>query len=130
MPKAEKAKKEPKPKVEKPKKEKKEKKEKKAKDPNAPKRAQGAYMFFCKDKREEIKTQHPGEGVAVIGAALGKAWKELDDNEKKPYQAQAEKDKARYAKEMAAYSSKGKADKDDDGDAGEEDGDEEDEEDD
>ncbi len=35
------------------------------KDPNAPKKPCGAYMWFCKDKREEVKAENPGEEVSV-----------------------------------------------------------------
>jgi hypothetical protein len=105
MPKAEK--KEAKPvkekKAAKPVKEKKEKKEKKVKDPNAPKGPLGAYMFFCKDKRESVKAKHADWGVAEIGRELGGMWKALTDKDKKKYEDQAAKDKDRYKKEMEKY---------------------------
>lgn len=58
-------------------------------------------MFFCAAKRPELKEQFPDLKVTEMASKLGAAWKELDDKEKKPYQDQAEKDKARYAKECA-----------------------------
>ncbi|KAG1667887.1 hypothetical protein FOA52_013647 [Chlamydomonas sp. UWO 241] len=78
-------------------------KAKKDKDPNHPKRALGAYMFFCADKREAVKTEFPGLKVTEMASKMGSMWKEMDDAAKKPYQAKAEKDKIRYAKDMESY---------------------------
>ncbi|WIA30031.1 hypothetical protein OEZ86_000126 [Tetradesmus obliquus] len=84
----------------------KEKKEKKAKDPNAPKKNMGAYMWFCKDKRGEVKEAHPDWGVAEIGKEMGALWKKITDKDKKKYEAEAAKDKERYEKEMKSYKPK------------------------
>lgn len=68
-----------------PKKEKatKAKKEKKEKDPNAPKKPSGAYIFFCNDKRAEVKKANPEFGVAESGRELGSMWKSATDDDKK-----------------------------------------------
>lgn len=84
----------------------KEKKEKKAKDPNAPKKPMGAYMWFCKDKRAEVKEKHPSWGVAEIGKEMGAQWKAISDKDKKKYEEQAAKDKERYEKDMKSYKPK------------------------
>ncbi|KAF8235869.1 hypothetical protein L208DRAFT_1254726 [Tricholoma matsutake] len=73
------------------------------KDPKAPKRALSAYMFFSQDWRERIKTENPDAGFGEVGKLLGAKWKELDDEEKKPYVEQAAQDKARAEEEKAAY---------------------------
>ncbi|KAJ7682888.1 high mobility group box domain-containing protein [Mycena rosella] len=73
------------------------------KDPNAPKRALSAYMFFSQDWRERIKTENPEAGFGEVGKLLGAKWKELDDEEKKPYVDQAAKDKTRAEDEKNAY---------------------------
>lgn len=83
--------------------EKKEKKEKKEKDPNAPKRPLSGYMYFAKHHREELKKTEPGLSLGEVGKACGAAWSKLDDKAKAPFQKEAEKDKARYEKEKAAY---------------------------
>ncbi|KAJ7619508.1 high mobility group box domain-containing protein [Roridomyces roridus] len=75
------------------------------KDPNAPKRALSAYMFFSQDWRERIKTENPEAGFGEVGKLLGAKWKELDDEEKKPYVEQAAKDKTRAEDEKLAYDS-------------------------
>ncbi|KAG6901932.1 hypothetical protein C0995_006454, partial [Termitomyces sp. Mi166 len=72
-------------------------------DPKAPKRALSAYMFFSQDWRERIKAENPDAGFGEVGKLLGAKWKELDDEEKKPYLEQAAKDKTRAEEEKAAY---------------------------
>lgn len=52
------------------------------KDPNAPKKPSGAYIFFCNDKRGEVKQGNPEYGVAQIGKELGARWKEVTDKDK------------------------------------------------
>lgn len=53
------------------------------KDPDAPKKPSGAYIFFCGDKRAEVKKANPEFGVAQIGKELGAMWKEVTDEDKK-----------------------------------------------
>ena len=100
------------------------------KDPMAPKKPSGAYIFFCNDKRGEVKKANPEYGVAQIGKELGAMWKDVTDKDKEvrpsegtvrlvfawldcfvllncwcslqKYFKQAEKDKERYTKEAAA----------------------------
>jgi hypothetical protein len=76
------------------------------KDKNAPKRALSAYMFFSQDWRERIKTENPDAGFGEVGKLLGAKWKELDDDEKKPYVELAAKDKTRAENDKAAYEGK------------------------
>ncbi|KAE9387035.1 hypothetical protein BT96DRAFT_838275, partial [Gymnopus androsaceus JB14] len=68
-----------------------------------PKRALSAYMFFSQDWRERIKAENPDAGFGEVGKLLGAKWKELDDEEKKPYVEQAAKDKERAEEEKEAY---------------------------
>ncbi|KAI0370908.1 hypothetical protein BV20DRAFT_943006 [Pilatotrama ljubarskyi] len=78
-------------------------KAKSKKDPKAPKRALSAYMFFSQDWRERIKAENPDAGFGEIGKLLGAKWKELDEEEKKPYIDQAAADKARAEQEKSDY---------------------------
>ncbi|KAJ3993138.1 high mobility group box domain-containing protein, partial [Lentinula boryana] len=73
------------------------------KDPKAPKRALSAYMFFSQDWRERIKAENPDAGFGEVGKLLGAKWKELDEEEKKPYIEQAARDKERAEEEKTAY---------------------------
>ncbi|WFD35550.1 Non-histone chromosomal protein 6 [Malassezia cuniculi] len=81
-------------------------KTKSKKDPAAPKRPLSAYMFFSQDWRERIKAENPDAGFGDVGRLLGTKWKEMNDDEKKPYLDMAEKDKARAEAEKAAYANK------------------------
>ncbi|KAI0085590.1 high mobility group box domain-containing protein [Irpex rosettiformis] len=73
------------------------------KDPKAPKRALSAYMFFSQDWRERVKAENPDAGFGEIGKLLGARWKELSDEEKKPYIEQAARDKDRAEQEKKDY---------------------------
>lgn len=93
------------------------KKEKKEKDKDAPKRGKTGYLFFCQEKRDEAKNEC-GEDAkqSEIMKMLGEMWKELNDEEKEPYQEKAKEDKDRYNEEMKNYvpkegTGKGKAKK-------------------
>ena len=86
-----------------------------------PKKPLNAYMWFCSDKREELKGK--GFSNTEILRELGRLWKELSDKKKKPYVKKAEEDKERYQDEMKDYvpteeekaEKKGKAKKTSDG---------------
>ena len=83
------------------------------KDPEAPKRPKSAYLFFCADKREEIKEGLDEPTPKDVMAELGSKWAELkeaaegDDKKAKKdmtkYTKQAVDDKERYTTEMEAY---------------------------
>jgi hypothetical protein len=90
----------------------KKKRKSKKKDPNAPKRGKSAYIFFCADKRAEVKEEmgEMGDDVKAteVTSRLGELWNELkeDDDradEMKVYVAQAAEDKARYLAAMEEY---------------------------
>ena len=89
--------------------EKKEEKRKKIKDDNKPKRAKSSYIYFCQEKRSELKKEF-GNSTKEITSELGRLWKELKDNEEmveeyKKYQDMACNDKLRYVQEMEEYNS-------------------------
>jgi len=76
-----------------------------AKDPRKPKRAKSAYIYFCSAMRATVKAELGDDAKATeVTRALGARWKQLSDEEKKPYQESADEDKKRYAREMAEYS--------------------------
>ena len=76
------------------------------KDPAAPKRPLSAYMFFSQDWRERVKAENPDAGFGDVGHLLGTKWKEMNEDEKKPYIEMANKDKERAETEKAAYANK------------------------
>jgi len=81
------------------------------KNPNAPKRPLSAYMFFSQDWRERIKTENPEAGFGEIGKLLGAKWKEMEEEDKKPYNEQAAADKVRAEREKEALVTKKKEEK-------------------
>jgi len=87
-------------------------KRKAKKEKKGPKRALSAYMFFCKAKRSDTKESNPKASFAEIGKMLGDQWQKMDEDEKKPFAKQNEKDKERYAKEKAEFPEEDDADDD------------------
>jgi hypothetical protein len=77
------------------------KRRKRVKDPSAPKRALSAFFFFCQEERASVKSKYPSYGVGDIAKELGKRWEVC--TQKPKFEALAQKDKARYEKEMAEY---------------------------
>jgi hypothetical protein len=78
------------------------------KDPAVPKKASSAYIYFCKDKRPEVKEALIEEGnekpsLGDVAKKLGDMWKKVGPKTKAKYEAMAAKDKARYEAEMAEY---------------------------
>ncbi|GLH14111.1 Uncharacterized protein GBIM_18520 [Gryllus bimaculatus] len=79
------------------------KRRKHMKDPNAPKRSLSAFFWFCNDERSKVKAMNPEFGVGEIAKELGRRWSDCSPEVKSKYEAMAEKDKARYDREMTAY---------------------------
>jgi len=63
-------------------------------------------MYFSIETRPSIIKKNPTIAFGEVGKEIGAAWGKLSDAQKKPYQAQADKDKARYDREMAKYKPK------------------------
>jgi len=78
------------------------------KDPNRPKRPQSAYFYFVGKERELAKKR--GEDISRVAEwtkAISGKWRELTDDDKKPFDVLAKKDKARYEEQMASYKGPG-----------------------
>ena len=89
---------------------KKTKKIKKKKDPNAPKKAQNAYLLFCNDAKPKLKEQ--GLEFGELNSTLGKNWKNISEEEKDKYTKLAKEDKVRFMDEMETYKSSSSSDDD------------------
>lgn len=85
------------------------KKRKQIKDPNAPKRSLSAFFWFSNDERGKVKAQNPEYGVGDIAKELGRRWADATQETKKKFEDLADKDKARYEKEMTAYKKRNNA---------------------
>lgn len=78
------------------------------KDPNAPKRALSAFFWFCHDERPAVRSVNPDLKVGDIAKELGRRWAEVSPDVKRKYEAMADRDKARYEREMEVYKEHGK----------------------
>ena len=78
-------------------------KRKKRRDPDAPKRSVSAYVFFGHSERPKIQEENPDIEFKDVGRKLGERWRNLAADERAKFEVLAQKDRDRYAKEMAAY---------------------------
>ena len=71
------------------------------KEAGQPKNARSAYVYFCEVSRPSIapKGTHPAETMKL----LGRKWQMLSEEDRKPFEAKHEKDKARYEIEMKEW---------------------------
>ena len=71
------------------------------KEAGQPKNARSAYVYFCEVSRPSIapKGTHPAETMKL----LGRKWQRLSEEDRKPFEAKHEKDKARYEIEMKEW---------------------------
>lgn len=58
------------------------------------------YVIFSNTKRAEVKQKNPSLSPKQILTLLGKLWRELSDDDKKPYKDLAEEDRERYKREI------------------------------
>lgn len=73
------------------------------KDGNMPKKAQSAYMLFAADERPKVVAANPNLKVTEVMGHIGKAWKDLSADGKKPYVDKAKKLSDEHAKVAAKY---------------------------
>jgi hypothetical protein len=86
---------------------KKKKKVVKKKIEGAPKQATNAYMYFQSAQREQIKKDNPTlKTLPQMAKKMGEIWKGMNEEEKKPYQELAGKDKIRYENEKKVFTEK------------------------
>ncbi|CAI5732465.1 unnamed protein product [Hyaloperonospora brassicae] len=78
-------------------------KPRKKKDKNAPKRALSAFMFFSNDIRDTVKKEMPELQFLEISSEIGRRWKKITDEERRPYDELAAADKRRYMEEKEDY---------------------------
>ena len=71
--------------------------------PKGPKRAQSSYMFFCAEKREELKEEEPDLKGSEIMKRLGSMWRDLDEEGKSKYETLALNDKTRYKNDLETF---------------------------
>ncbi|KAF7728738.1 hypothetical protein EC973_005575 [Apophysomyces ossiformis] len=78
-------------------------KKKRHRHPTAPKHPMSGFLFFLAAVRPQVARHFPGSTVGPISKAIASQWREMSDEERIPWLQKAELDKARYAREMQAY---------------------------
>ena len=83
-------------------------KKRKERDPNAPKRARTAFNFFLDSFREDYKLQNPdAKGVVGVTKAGSEKWKNMNAEEKVPFEEQARVARDIYTKAKQEYDDAG-----------------------
>jgi len=74
------------------------------KDENAPKRPLSGYMEWLRSVREELVDEiGDSQDVTKVSKLAGQRWKQMEDEEKEPWNAKAARGKKKYLKALAAY---------------------------
>jgi len=60
-------------------------------------------MFFAEHIRPDVKKENAELKFGEIGKIIGERWKKVTEDDKKNFNAMAEKDKERYKKELEAW---------------------------
>jgi len=78
-----------------------------ARDANKPKRPGTAFMLFMGDFRKEMAGKEPEGGVAALAKLGGERWRNMTEEDKKPYVEKQNVEKIRYEANMEDYRRKG-----------------------
>ncbi|XP_057521584.1 high mobility group B protein 13-like [Amaranthus tricolor] len=80
------------------------KKTRKEKDPLKPKQPMSAYLMYSKERQSDLL----GEGNKLPEASkiIGEEWKNMSEEQKKPYEEIAKENKEKYLQEMEIYKQK------------------------
>ena len=62
------------------------------------------WIYFCKEKRNEIKEKYPDLKFNEIPKYISAIWKNLSETDKRPYHTLYQKDKERYEKAVKLLS--------------------------
>jgi len=73
-----------------------------------PKKARSGYMWFCKENRPVQVDAHPDARFGEITKLMAKAWSEMSDDSKQPYQDLHMLDKERFSDEMSELKATGR----------------------
>ena len=74
----------------------------KERDPNMPKRPTNAYLLYCEMNKERIRQT----GSLDVTRDLAEGWKNLNEQDRKPYYKLYSEDRERYQMEMEIYNKK------------------------
>ena len=79
------------------------KKQKKTIDINKPKRPLTAFMRYSATRRSVIRNENPQHSMIDISKIIGEEWRNLSDDDKRPFHDAAEKDHDIYKVKKKAY---------------------------
>jgi hypothetical protein len=71
-----------------------------------PKRPLSAFFLFMQEGRPDVKKRMPNAPVQDISKELGSIWRNMSDDEKRPFLDKNEKRKVKYAGERARWEKK------------------------
>ncbi|RWS28828.1 transcription factor Sox-17-alpha-A-like isoform X1 [Leptotrombidium deliense] len=74
-----------------------------ARDANKPKRPGTAFMLFMGDFRKEMAGKEPEGGVAALAKLGGERWRNMTEEDKRPYVEKQNDEKLRYEVSMEEY---------------------------
>lgn len=74
-----------------------------ARDANKPKRPGTAFMLFMADFRKEMAGKEPEGGVAALAKLGGERWRNMTEEDKRPYVERQNEEKIRYEASMEEY---------------------------
>ncbi|XP_020224365.1 high mobility group B protein 13 [Cajanus cajan] len=80
------------------------KKNKKEKDPLKPKHPMSAYFMFTNDRRPALAAEN--KTMLEVTQITAEEWKKMIDDERRPYEEMAKRNKEKYVLEMEAYKQK------------------------
>ncbi|KAH9530124.1 hypothetical protein DERF_003954 [Dermatophagoides farinae] len=78
-----------------------------ARDASKPKRPGTAFMLFMVDFRKEMAGKEPEGGVAALAKLGGERWRNMTEDDKRPYVERQNQERVRYESSMEEYRRKG-----------------------
>ncbi|KAG0178206.1 hypothetical protein DFQ28_004780 [Apophysomyces sp. BC1034] len=79
-------------------------KKKRLKDPTAPKHPMSGFLFFSNSVRSGIASQNPSLSMGAVSKIIANRWNDMMSEARAPWLNKADEDKARYKREIQAYS--------------------------
>ncbi|XP_071808429.1 transcription factor A, mitochondrial-like [Asterias amurensis] len=71
--------------------------------PQKPKRPMGKYMVFSQEKHPQVRAMNPDLSFTETAKEIARLWRELPDEERESYTAQAKQFMENYNEEMAGF---------------------------
>ncbi|GMJ15048.1 3xHigh Mobility Group-box1 [Hibiscus trionum] len=79
------------------------KKTKKERDPLRPKQPMSAFFLFSNERRTALLAEDKSKSVLDVAKIAGEEWKNMTEEQRRPYDEMAKKNKEKYMEEMEVY---------------------------